>query len=89
MVEEVKLVVKFNFSFISYCFEMCCMYSSVSDCLEQIDAQRVLGYVLFKDGKNIRLPYPLEKFHVDMAGRSFHNGRFIQRLREKAAALPG
>jgi hypothetical protein len=30
----------------------------------------------------------LEKFHSDIAGRSFHNGRFIQRMREKASSLP-
>ncbi|KAL5165177.1 Squalene monooxygenase [Glycine soja] len=54
---------------------------------KQIDAQRVLGYVLFKDGKKTKLPYPLENFHADVAGRSFHNGRFIQRMREKAATL--
>ncbi|KAI4315103.1 hypothetical protein L6164_027949 [Bauhinia variegata] len=60
----------------------------LEDCVEQIDAQRVQGYALFKDGKNTTLPYPLEKFHADVAGRSFHNGRFIQKIREKAAALP-
>lgn len=59
-----------------------------ADCVEEIDAQRVLGYALFKDGKKTRLSYPLEKFHSDVAGRSFHNGRFIQRMREKAATLP-
>ncbi|KAK7386986.1 hypothetical protein VNO78_27414 [Psophocarpus tetragonolobus] len=59
----------------------------LEDCVEQIDAQRVLGYVLFKDGKKTKLPYPLEKFRADVAGRCFHNGRFIQRMREKAAAL--
>ncbi|KAM1289267.1 hypothetical protein ACFX13_016916 [Malus domestica] len=60
----------------------------LEDCVEQIDAQRVFGYALFKDGKNTRLSYPLEKFHSDVSGRSFHNGRFIQRMREKAATLP-
>lgn len=59
-----------------------------ADCVEEIDAQRVLGYALFKDGKSTRLSYPLEKFHSDVAGRSFHNGRFIRRMREKAASLP-
>lgn len=59
-----------------------------TDCVEEIDAQRVYGYALFKDGKRIRLAYPLEKFHEDVSGRSFHNGRFIQRMREKAASLP-
>ncbi|PIA44270.1 hypothetical protein AQUCO_01700103v1 [Aquilegia coerulea] len=60
----------------------------LADCVEKIDAQRVLGYALFKDGKDTKLAYPLEKFHSDVAGRSFHNGRFIQRMREKAASLP-
>ncbi|XP_030497060.1 squalene monooxygenase SE1 [Cannabis sativa] len=60
----------------------------LQDCVEEIDAQRVFGYALFKDGKDTRLSYPLEKFHSDVAGRSFHNGRFIQRMRAKAASLP-
>ncbi|CAI0393533.1 unnamed protein product, partial [Linum tenue] len=59
-----------------------------TDCVEGIDAQRVFGYALFKDGKHTQLAYPLEKFHSDVSGRSFHNGRFIQRMREKAASLP-
>ncbi|KAG5018456.1 hypothetical protein AAZX31_06G045800 [Glycine max] len=59
----------------------------LEDCVEKIDAQLVFGYALFKDGKHTRLSYPLEKFHSDVAGRSFHNGRFIQRMREKAASL--
>ncbi|KAJ9705428.1 hypothetical protein PVL29_003462 [Vitis rotundifolia] len=59
----------------------------LEDCLNEIDAQRVLGYALYKDGKNTRLSYPLEQFHSDVAGRSFHNGRFVQRMREKAASL--
>lgn len=60
----------------------------LQDCVEEIDAQRVLGYALFKDGNNTRVSYPLEKFQADVAGRSFHNGRFIQRMRKKAASLP-
>ncbi|GFP92730.1 squalene monooxygenase [Phtheirospermum japonicum] len=60
----------------------------LQDCVEEIDSQRVFGYALFKDGKATRLSYPLEKFHSDVSGRSFHNGRFVQRLREKAASLP-
>ncbi|CAL0322525.1 unnamed protein product [Lupinus luteus] len=60
----------------------------LEDCVEQIDAQQVFGYALFKDGKHTRLSYPLEKFHADVSGRSFHNGRFIQRMREKASSLP-
>ncbi|KAM0020226.1 putative squalene monooxygenase [Helianthus debilis subsp. tardiflorus] len=40
------------------------------------------------DGRNTKLSYPLEKFESDISGRSFHKGRFIQRMREKAASLP-
>ncbi|XP_056167755.1 squalene monooxygenase SE1-like [Syzygium oleosum] len=60
----------------------------LEDCVEKIDAQQVFGYALFKDGRNARLSYPLEMFDSDVSGRSFHNGRFIQKMREKAAALP-
>ncbi|PWA42966.1 Squalene epoxidase 1 [Artemisia annua] len=34
----------------------------------------VFGYALFRDGRNTRLPNPLEKFHSDVANRSFRNG---------------
>ncbi|KAJ6379011.1 hypothetical protein OIU78_029098 [Salix suchowensis] len=64
------------------------MELGLEDCVEEIDAQRVFGYAIFKDGKNTTISYPLEKFHTDVSGRSFHNGRFIQRMREKAATLP-
>jgi len=60
----------------------------LQDCVEGIDAQRVIGYALFKEGKDTKVAYPLDNHHVDVAGRSFHNGRFIQRMREKAASLP-
>lgn len=64
------------------------MYVISADCVEEIDAQRVLGYAIFKDGKDTKVSYPLENFQADVAGRSFHNGRFIQRMRKKAASLP-
>ncbi|KAK6117410.1 hypothetical protein DH2020_048866 [Rehmannia glutinosa] len=60
----------------------------LQDCVENIDAQRMIGYAIFKDGKRAKLPYPLEKFNSDVAGRGFHNGRFVQKMREKAATLP-
>ncbi|XP_075478232.1 squalene monooxygenase SE1-like [Primulina tabacum] len=63
------------------------MELGLEDCLGDIDAQRVFGYALYKDGRNAMLSYPLEKFHSDVSGRSFHNGRFIQRMREKASTL--
>ena len=67
---------------------MSLLYFLTADCVEEIDAQQVFGYAIFKDGKHTRLSYPLEKFHSDVSGRSFHNGRFIRRMREKSASLP-
>ncbi|KAK6238199.1 hypothetical protein QUC31_003668 [Theobroma cacao] len=64
------------------------MELGLEDCVNEIDAQRVFGYALFKDGKSTKLSYPLQHFESDVAGRSFHNGRFIQRMREKASTLP-
>ncbi|XP_020535089.1 squalene epoxidase 3 isoform X1 [Jatropha curcas] len=60
----------------------------LEDCVEQIDAQKVFGYAIYKDGKSTKLSYPLPSFETNIAGRSFHNGCFIQRMREKAATLP-
>ncbi|KAJ9538041.1 hypothetical protein OSB04_030774 [Centaurea solstitialis] len=60
----------------------------LEDCVEGIEAQRVSGYVFYLDGKNIRLDYPLGKFDSNVKGNSFHNGRFIQRMRNKASFLP-
>eukprot|EP00250_Pteridium_aquilinum_P016501 c23133_g1_i2 orf=682-2274(-) len=60
----------------------------LQDCVENIDAQCVFGYALFYEGKDTRVGYPLEGYGDDVAGRSFHNGRFIQRMREKASQLP-
>ncbi|TYG84077.1 hypothetical protein ES288_D01G220700v1 [Gossypium darwinii] len=58
------------------------------DSVHEIDAQRVFSYVLYKNRKNTRLSYTLKHFQSDVAGMSFHNGRFIQRMRHKAASLP-
>ncbi|XP_065872014.1 squalene monooxygenase SE1-like [Euphorbia lathyris] len=60
----------------------------LEDCVEEIDAQQIFGYAMFKDGKSTKLSYPLEGYQSNVTGRSFHNGRFIQRMREKAASLP-
>ncbi|CAM6114215.1 unnamed protein product [Calypogeia fissa] len=59
----------------------------LADCLDGIDAQKVFGYALFKDGRDAKVGYPLEGLSDDIAGRSFHNGRFIQKMRAKAASL--
>ncbi|XP_075478597.1 squalene monooxygenase SE1-like [Primulina tabacum] len=60
----------------------------MEECVSGIDSQQVYGYVLYKEGKYAKLSYPLQEFSSDVSGRSFHHGRFIQRLRQKAASLP-
>ncbi|XP_073030468.1 squalene epoxidase 3-like [Primulina eburnea] len=60
----------------------------MEECVSGIDSQQVYGYVLYKEGKYAKLTYPLQEFSSDVSGRSFHHGRFIQKLRQKAASLP-
>lgn len=57
-------------------------------CVDGIDAQRVYGYCMFKGGREAKVAYPVDGYTDDVAGRSFHNGRFVQRLRQAAAAQP-
>ncbi|KAA3463327.1 protein trichome birefringence-like 13 [Gossypium australe] len=59
----------------------------LEDCVDEIDAQQLLGYTLYKDGKEAHVSFPLEKFQSHVVGRTFHNGRFVQRLRKKVASL--
>lgn len=61
----------------------------LESCVEGIDAQKVYGYTMFKDGEVATMTYPLEGRSDDVAGRSFHNGRFVQKLREAAKAVEG
>ena len=56
--------------------------------LEGIDAQKVRGYCMFKGGNEAKVAYPTEGMGDDVAGRSFHHGRFVQRLRQAAVDLP-
>ncbi|KAH0767136.1 hypothetical protein KY285_003007 [Solanum tuberosum] len=67
------------------------LHLGLQDCLKDIDAQRVVGQTLYnEEGKHIMLSYPLEKFHADadVSARCFHNGRFIQKMRQKLATFP-
>jgi len=56
----------------------------LADCLEGIDSAPVSGYAIFKEGKQIHVPYPESGF----LGRGFHNGRFVQQLRAKITNHP-
>ncbi|MCD7454581.1 Squalene epoxidase 1 [Datura stramonium] len=61
----------------------------LEDCVKDIDAQRIVGQAIYKEeGKHTVVSYPLQKFHADVFARCFHNGRFVQKMREKAATLP-
>ncbi|CCJ29269.1 unnamed protein product [Pneumocystis jirovecii] len=52
--------------------------------LEEIDAVRVNGYHLVWAEQQVQVPY--EAHGAALGGRSFHHGRFVQRLRQKAQA---
>ncbi|XP_010552538.1 PREDICTED: squalene epoxidase 5-like [Tarenaya hassleriana] len=61
----------------------------LQDCLEEIEAQKLTGLVVYKDGKHGIAPYPVDdNFPYEPCARGFRNGRFVQRLRHKAASLP-
>ncbi|KAL4422281.1 hypothetical protein ABPG75_008478 [Micractinium tetrahymenae] len=60
----------------------------LAHCCDGIDSQKVHGYCLFKDGREAKVAYPTEGFDDDIAGRSFHHGRFVQKLRQAAASQP-
>ncbi|XP_051149155.1 squalene epoxidase 3-like [Andrographis paniculata] len=60
----------------------------LQDCLSDIDAQKLLGLVIYEGGRWIKLPYPPDKNGFEISGMCFHHGKFVQRMREKAEALP-
>ncbi|KAJ4833978.1 Squalene epoxidase 1 [Turnera subulata] len=61
----------------------------LEDCVDGIDAFKTFGLTLHQNGKRLKLPIPLADFHADHApAHGFHNGRFVVKMREKAASLP-
>jgi hypothetical protein len=50
---------------------------------------QVRGYVLYRNGQYAEVDYPLDGAAPDVAGCSFHHGRFVQRLRGAAAGAAG
>ncbi|OCL10540.1 SE-domain-containing protein, partial [Glonium stellatum] len=58
------------------------------DCLEGIDAIPVHGYQVIYYGEPVQIPYPKDSSGKRPEGRSFHHGRFIQKLREAAMNTP-
>ena len=63
----------------------------LTDCLEGIDAVKVKGYNVIYYKEEVEIPYPADKDCPSgkrPEGRSFHHGRFVQRLREAAMRQP-
>jgi len=62
------------------------------DCLDDIDAIPCYGYQVSYHGEPVHIPYPDNLVPSAPGklpeGRSFHHGRFISKLRAKAAATP-
>lgn len=42
-----------------------------------LTALQVYGYALFKNGGHAVVKYPTEGFAEDVAGRSFHHGKYL------------
>jgi squalene monooxygenase len=55
--------------------------------LEGIDSIEVKGYGVFFHGEGQKLTYPKHEGKT-VLGRSFHHGRFVQKLREAAIKAP-
>jgi len=60
----------------------------LGECLEGIDAVKVVGYEVIHYGKRVNIPYPANEESKRPEGRSFHHGRFISQLRRFCAGQP-
>ncbi|KAG5381978.1 hypothetical protein BRARA_I00581 [Brassica rapa] len=61
----------------------------LEDSLEGIDEQIATGLAVYKDGQKALVSFPEDNdFPYEPTGRAFYNGRFVQRLRQKASSLP-
>uniref|UniRef100_A0A7S3G9F9 Squalene monooxygenase n=1 Tax=Palpitomonas bilix TaxID=652834 RepID=A0A7S3G9F9_9EUKA len=56
--------------------------------LDDIDAQEVKGYVVALDDDSVHIPYPTDEKGNMVKGLSFHNGRFITKLRNSIKDIP-
>ena len=61
-------------------------YNFLADAAEGIDAHTVFGYVVHDVGTNnsVSLSYPSDENNEIITGRSFHHGRFVVGLRNRA-----
>ncbi|KAI9322400.1 squalene epoxidase-domain-containing protein [Dichotomocladium elegans] len=57
----------------------------LEDCIEDIDGIPCYGYAVIRDGETVHIPYPANDLTGEKeVGKSFHHGRFIQKLRAAA-----
>jgi hypothetical protein len=59
---------------------------AVSRAESTVLGQQVYGYCMFKNSEEAVIRYPEDRYAGKVAGRSFHHGRFVQRLRQAAAS---
>lgn len=65
------------------------MLARILDCLEGIDAVPSFGYGVIRGDEEVHIPYPVDPTTGKPSqGRSFHHGRFIQKLRAAAMQTP-
>ncbi|KAI9471973.1 MAG: squalene epoxidase-domain-containing protein [Benjaminiella poitrasii] len=58
----------------------------LEDCVEGIDGIPCYGYGVIREDKLVEIPYPMDTTTEKQAtGKSFHHGRFIQKLRKAAS----
>ncbi|KAF9335570.1 Squalene epoxidase [Podila minutissima] len=61
----------------------------LADCLEGIDAVPSFGYGVIRGDEDVHIPYSVDPTTgKPFQGRSFHHGRFIQKLRAAAVQTP-
>ncbi|KAF9917981.1 Squalene epoxidase [Linnemannia zychae] len=61
----------------------------LADCLEGIDAVPTYGYAVMRESEQVLIPYANDNHtNKPVQGRSFHHGRFIQKLRIAASRTP-
>ncbi|KAF9161424.1 Squalene epoxidase [Actinomortierella ambigua] len=61
----------------------------LADCLEGIDSIPTYGYGVIRGKESVHIPYLTDpETGKTYQGRSFHHGRFIQKLRAAASAVP-
>ncbi|KAK6336277.1 Squalene epoxidase [Orbilia brochopaga] len=60
----------------------------IADCLDGFDAVPCHGYQVRYHDQPVHIPYAMEANGQRPQGRSFHHGRFIQKLRATAKATP-